>query len=121
VARRGENVADSQVLGLNVVKAQESLSAVAGGRVQNFDLRGKTRQMFATDLVNNGLPIHIGTALLGHLNIQTTRGYVAVFEEDLVRHYQEFLDHRRALRPTGEYRASTETEMAEFEEHFDKR
>jgi hypothetical protein len=77
VARRGENVADSQVLGLNVVKAQESLSAVAGGRVQNFDLRGQTRQMFATDLVNNGLPIHIGTALLGHLNIQTTRGYVA--------------------------------------------
>jgi site-specific recombinase XerD len=77
VARRGENVADSQVLGLNVVKAQESLAAVAGGRVQNFDLRGKIRQMFATDLVNNGLPIHIGTALLGHLNIQTTRGYVA--------------------------------------------
>jgi hypothetical protein len=41
VARRGENVADSQVLGLNVVKAQESISAVAGGWVQNFDLRGK--------------------------------------------------------------------------------
>jgi len=34
------------------------------------------RRLFATELVNNGLPIHIGAALLGHLNIQTTRGYV---------------------------------------------
>lgn len=35
--------------------------------------------------MNNGLPIHIGAALLGHLNLQTTRGYVAVFNEDVVR------------------------------------
>jgi hypothetical protein len=28
-------------------------------------------------LVNHGLPIHIGAALLGHLNLETTRGYVA--------------------------------------------
>ncbi|MEU7524172.1 hypothetical protein AB0A74_00380 [Saccharothrix sp. NPDC042600] len=33
------------------------------------------------------LPIHIGAALLGHLNIRTTRGYVAVFDKDIVRHY----------------------------------
>jgi integrase len=57
------------------------------------------RRLFITELVNNGLPIHIGAALLGHLNIQTTRGYVAVFEEDVVRHYQEFLERRRAMRP----------------------
>jgi chromosome segregation ATPase len=57
----------------------------------------------------------------GRLNVQATRGYVAVFEEDVVRHYQEFLDHRRAERPHGEYREPTEAEMAEFEEHFDKR
>src|SRR3979411_509716 len=56
VARRGENVADSQVLGLNVVKAQESLAAVAGGRVQNFDLRGKIRQLFATAWSTTGCP-----------------------------------------------------------------
>jgi hypothetical protein len=79
------------------------------------------RRLFATDLVNNGLPIHIGAALMGHLDIQTTRGYVAVFDEDVVRHYQEFLDRRRAQRPPGEYRAPTAAEMAEFEEHFDKR
>ncbi|WP_218018206.1 tyrosine-type recombinase/integrase [Nocardia shimofusensis] len=79
------------------------------------------RRLFATDLVNNGLPIHIGAALLGHLDIQTTRGYVAVFEEDVVRHYQEFLDRRRAQRPAEEYRKPTEDEWAGFEEHFDKR
>ncbi|WP_433700800.1 tyrosine-type recombinase/integrase [Nocardiopsis sp. CA-288880] len=79
------------------------------------------RRLFATDLVNNGLPIHIGAALLGHMNLQTTRGYVAVFNEDITRHYQEFLARRRDLRPSEEYRAATTEEMNEFEEHFDKR
>lgn len=79
------------------------------------------RRIFATELVNNGLPIHIGAALLGHLSVQTTRGYVAVFDEDLVRHYQAFLERRRALRPPEEYRQPTDTEWTQFEEHFDKR
>ncbi|MDT5242827.1 MAG: hypothetical protein QOD36_203 [Mycobacterium sp.] len=71
--------------------------------------------------MNNGLPIHIGAALLGHLNLQTTRGYVAVFNEDVIRHYQEFLGRRRGTRPEDEYRDTTEQEWREFEEHFDKR
>lgn len=79
------------------------------------------RRIFATELVNSGLPIHIGAALLGHLDIQTTRGYVAVFDEDVVHHYQEFLHHRRRVRPDGEYRDTTTEEWAEFEEHFDRR
>ncbi len=78
------------------------------------------RRIFATDLVNSGLPIHICAALLGHLNIQTTRGYVAVFDDDIVRHYQQFLDQRRQLRPE-EYRDPTSEEWSEFQEHFDKR
>ena len=68
------------------------------------------RRLLATDLVNNGLPIHIGAALLGHLNLQTTRGYVAVFNEDVVRHYQAFLDRRRQARPADEYRTVTQPE-----------
>jgi hypothetical protein len=79
------------------------------------------RRLLATDLVNHGLPIHIGAALLGHLDIQTTHGYVTVFREDVVRHYQKHLAERRAARPTREYKAPTETEWGEFEEHFDKR
>ncbi len=79
------------------------------------------RRIFATDLVNSGLPIHIGAALLGHLSLETTRGYVAVFEEDLVRHYQAFLDRRRSLRPSEEYRPATDAEWREFQKHFDKR
>ncbi|MFJ4777847.1 tyrosine-type recombinase/integrase [Streptomyces sp. NPDC088762] len=43
------------------------------------------RRLFATDIVNGGLPIHVGAALLGHLNLQTTQGYVAVFAEDIVQ------------------------------------
>lgn len=79
------------------------------------------RRLFATELVNNGLPIHIGAALLGHLSVQTTRGYVAVFNDDIVRHYQAHLERRRALRPADEYKAPTDEEWTEFEEHFDKR
>ncbi|WP_328844603.1 tyrosine-type recombinase/integrase [Streptomyces sp. NBC_00258] len=79
------------------------------------------RRLFATDIVNGGLPIHIGAALLGHLNLQTTQGYVAVFAEDIVSHYQKFLNHRRSLRPETEYADVTADEWTEFEEHFDKR
>ncbi|MER5465664.1 hypothetical protein ABT010_34290 [Streptomyces sp. NPDC002668] len=58
-------------------------------------------------LCRRGLPIHIGAALLGHLNIQTTNGYVAVFDEDVIQHYQQFLAQRRAERPAEEYREPT--------------
>ena len=79
------------------------------------------RRLLATDLANHGLPIHIGAALLGHLNLQTFHGYVAVFQEDVIRHYQTHLADRRAARPASEYRPVTEAEWAEFDEHFDKR
>ncbi|MFF6879952.1 site-specific integrase [Streptomyces sp. NPDC012474] len=79
------------------------------------------RRLFATDVVNGGLPIHIGAALLGHLNLQTTQGYVAVFAEDIIKHYQDYLNHRRSLRPEGEYIDVPPGEWEEFEEHFDKR
>ncbi|MFE2912434.1 tyrosine-type recombinase/integrase [Kitasatospora indigofera] len=79
------------------------------------------RRLFATEIVNGGLPIHIGAALLGHLNLQTTQGYVAVFAEDVVKSFQEFLNHRRTLRPEEEYVDVTPEEWAEFEEHFDRR
>ena len=79
------------------------------------------RRLLATDLANSGLPIHIGAALLGHLNIQTFHGYVTVFQEQVVQHYQTHLATRRAMRPAGEYRAATNKEWTEFEQHFDKR
>jgi site-specific recombinase XerD len=79
------------------------------------------RRIFITELVNSGLPIHIGAALLGHLNIQTTRGYVAVFDDDVIRHYQQHLQQRRQIRPEAEYREATPDEWSEFEEHFDLR
>ena len=56
-----------------------------------------------------------------HLNLETTRGYVAVFNEDVVRHYQAFLDRRRQARPADEYREVTQPEWLGFEEHFDQR
>ncbi|MET7981789.1 integrase [Streptomyces sp. NPDC005281] len=71
--------------------------------------------------ITGGLPIHIGAALLGHLNLKTLQGYVAVFAEDVVTNYQRFLNHRRSLRPEIECAEVTPEEWADFEEHFDKR
>jgi Phage integrase family len=37
------------------------------------------RRIFATDAVTSGLPIHIVAKILGHLDLNTTRGYTAVY------------------------------------------
>ncbi len=79
------------------------------------------RRLFATELVNNGLPIHIGAALLGHLEPATTHGYVAVFDEDVIRHYQQFLAAAGQPARTRSTGPPTGQEWTEFEDHFDKR
>lgn len=76
------------------------------------------RRLFATDAVTGGLPVHIAAKLLGHANITTTQGYVAVFQDDLIRSYRRYLDQRRAMRPAVEYREPTDAEWTEFEQHF---
>jgi len=76
------------------------------------------RRLFATDAVNNGLPLHIAAALLGHLNLDTTRGYTAVFPEHIVTAHQAFIERRRQLRPYEEAKVANDDEWADFEEHF---
>ncbi|HRZ58120.1 MAG TPA: site-specific integrase [Candidatus Paceibacterota bacterium] len=76
------------------------------------------RRLFATDAVNNGLPLHIAAALLGHLNLDTTRGYTAVFPEHLIIAHQAFIERRRQLRPYEEAKVADDDEWADFEEHF---
>lgn len=105
------------MIGRSCEQIAETNVAFSGTKFTPHDFR----RLFATEIVNGGLPIHIGAALLGHLNLQTTQGYVAVFAEDIVKHYQQFLNHRRAQRPEGEYGEVTPEEWTEFEEHFDKR
>ncbi|MFI6362144.1 hypothetical protein ACIBG0_05285 [Nocardia sp. NPDC050630] len=39
----------------------------------------------------------------------------AVFAEDVIRHHQQFITHRRALRDSDEYRHVTPEEWTEFE------
>ncbi|MBU8814345.1 tyrosine-type recombinase/integrase [Mycolicibacterium goodii] len=76
------------------------------------------RRLFATDAVNNGLPLHIAAALLGHLNLDTTRGYTAVFPEHIVTAHQAFIERRRQLRPFEEARVADGDEWADLEQHF---
>lgn len=97
----------------------------AGMRTESGDLPRLTphdfRRVFATDAISTGLPIHIIAKLLGHQNINTTQGYAAVFDEDVIRHFRTYVDRRRSLRPTEDYRAPTDAELEEFHAHFLKR
>ncbi|MEV6812583.1 site-specific integrase [Micromonospora sp. NPDC051296] len=79
------------------------------------------RRVFATETVNSGLPIHIAAKLLGHLDLNTTQGYVAVYPEEVIRHYRTFIDQGRGRRPRDEYREPTNAEWAEFRDHFQLR
>ncbi|MFT3854986.1 MAG: site-specific integrase [Ilumatobacteraceae bacterium] len=76
------------------------------------------RRIFATEAVNAGLPVHIAQQLLGHLDLNTTNGYLAVYPQQVVDHYRAFIDRRRQRRPDDEYRSPTSEEWAEFEQHF---
>ncbi|MDX6238277.1 MAG: hypothetical protein QOG10_3092 [Kribbellaceae bacterium] len=76
------------------------------------------RRLFTTEMVSSGLPLHITATLLGHLNLDTTRGYTAVFPEEVIAAHQHFIERRRATRPGAELRTATGEEWAEFENHF---
>ena len=73
------------------------------------------------ETVNGGLPIHIAAKVLGHLDLNTTQGYVAVYPEEVIRHYRQFVDQRRDRRPSDEYREPTDAEWDEFRDHFSLR
>jgi integrase len=76
------------------------------------------RRLFTTEMVSSGLPLHIAASLLGHLNLDTTRGYTAVFPDEVIAAHQFFIERRRRLRPFGEMRSASGEEWAEFEQHF---
>ncbi|MFE5091973.1 tyrosine-type recombinase/integrase [Streptomyces sp. NPDC056638] len=79
------------------------------------------RRIFSTETVNGGLPIHIAAKVLGHLDLNTTQGYVVVYPEEVIRHYRHFVDQRRAARPGEEYREPTNAEWAYLRDHFSLR
>ena len=59
--------------------------------------------------------MHIAARILGHKSLTTTKTYMAVFQDDLIRSYRAFLDKRRAARPAEEYREPTDQEWQEFQ------
>lgn len=79
------------------------------------------RRLFITDLVNAGFPIHLAAKLVGHRNLDVTNAYAAVYQADVFQAYDRFVENRRQLRPSDEYREPTQQEWAEFVEHFGQR
>ncbi len=79
------------------------------------------RRIFATEAVATGLPVHIAAKLLGHQNLATTQGYIAVYDQDVIDHHRAFIARRRSIRPSAEYREPTDAEWTEFLGHFERR
>jgi Phage integrase family len=79
------------------------------------------RRLFATELVGAGLPLHIAATLLGHLSLETTRGYTAVFPEHVITAHEALIERRRALRADAEMRPASGQEWDDFQEHFLRR
>jgi len=79
------------------------------------------RRIFSTETVNSGLSIHIAAKLLGHLDLNTTQGYVAVCPEEVIRDFRAFIEQGRSRRPHDEYREPTDTEWTAFRDHFQLR
>lgn len=79
------------------------------------------RRIFATEAVAAGLPVHIAAKVLGHESLNTTQGYVAVYDHDVIEHHRAFIARRRQQRPSAEYRDVTAAEWDEFLAHFELR
>ena len=79
------------------------------------------RRMFITDAILHGMPPHIAQLVAGHRDINTTMGYKAVYPEEVISGHRAFINRRRALRPSEEYRMPTDEEWEEFLGHFARR
>ncbi len=79
------------------------------------------RRMFITDAILQGMPPHIAQLVAGHRDINTTMGYKAVYPEEVISGHRAFINRRRALRPSEEYRIPTDEEWEEFLGHFARR
>jgi integrase len=79
------------------------------------------RRIFATDALRAGLPPHIAAKILGHIDLNTTMGYAAIYPEDVITAHRAFVARRRSLRPGEEYRDLTPAEWDEFLSHFELR
>jgi hypothetical protein len=79
------------------------------------------RRIFATDALRAGLPPHIAAKILGHIDLNTTMGYAAIYPEDVITGHRAFIARRRALRPGEEYRDLSPAEWDEFLGHFELR
>ncbi len=79
------------------------------------------RRLLITDAIMHGMPPHIAQLVAGHRDINTTMGYKAVYPEEVINGHRAFIAHRRALRPSQEYRTPTDAEWQEFLGHFERR
>jgi hypothetical protein len=75
------------------------------------------RRILITDAIMHGMPPHIAQLVAGHRDINVTMGYKAVYPEEVITSHRAFISHRRALRPSEEYRTPTDKEWDEFLGH----
>ena len=71
------------------------------------------RRLLTTELVGAGLPLHIVAALLGHLSLDTTRGYTAVFPEQVIAAHRSAGSSAAAVAPVRRLRPATGEEWTD--------
>ena len=105
---------------LNTALASTGLTDHADGSPLHYSPHD-FRRIFITDAIMSGLPPHIAQIIAGHQDLNVTMGYKAVYPDEAIQAHLAFLTRRRALRPSEEYRTSTDEEWAEFLGHFELR
>jgi hypothetical protein len=90
-------------------------------RVPPNTASAERRRIFATEAAAAGLPLPILAKMMGHQTVLTTQGYAAIYPKDVIQHHRTFIERRRELRPSAEYRQPTDEEWEEFLGHFERR
>ncbi len=74
--------------GIGLQRFIEIVKAVRRGSGIAFSIHS-LRHSFVTMLLQNGVPLHVAKELAGHASIQTTEGYLRVWDEDKKSHIRK--------------------------------
>lgn len=82
------------------------------------------RRLFVTNRLDEGMPIEVVAAIVGHRKLDTTAGYNTITHRRVVESYLRYTTKKREQRPATEHTvdsATAQQAMAAFQEKFEGR